>query len=218
MSVRKTVAAPLVLGSAAAVVLLASSLPGRAAAQKFQFPTGRITYKLTSSMMNGTTTLHWSDFGKKFRQEMSAKMNAQGRTMDLSNWVIYDGAHIYMHNPMMGKQVVRMKVTPDMNKVSGPNMPMLAAPKNLGKAVGKATIAGKPCAVHQLPAPAKGKIFVWRNLPLKMQLTGGQMSMTMEATKVETGVPVPARLFRIPGGMQIKDFQPPKGAPAGRKP
>lgn len=214
MPVRKTVLAPLVLGAAAAA-LLAGPQPGRAAAQKFQFPTGRITYKLSGQMMNGTTVLQWSDFGNRFRQEMKAKLNAQGRSMDLTNWVIYDGTNIYMHNPMLGQQVMRMKVNKGAAGLSGPNMPMLAATKKLGKAVGKGSIAGKACAVHQLPAPAQGKIWVWQNLPLKLEFAGQGMGMVMEATRVETGVSLAPALFQVPAGMQVKDFQPPKapGAP-----
>src|SRR5687768_13505451 len=63
-----------VVSLAAAALLAIHAAPGRsapAAVSKLPAPTGRVTYKLTSSMMSGTMTLAWSDNGKKFRQDSS---------------------------------------------------------------------------------------------------------------------------------------------------
>lgn len=197
-----------------------TSLPGQAApAGRFPHATGRIVYKLSNKMMNGTSTLTWADHGKKIRQEMKAKANANGRPMDLNNWVISDGKNMYMHNPFLGQKVNRMKLTPEMLNSQGAGMPMMAAPKGLGKPVGKATVAGKPCTIHTMPQAGNAKIWVWQNLPLKMEATNPQAGgMSMVATKVETGIPVPPRTFQVPAGMQVQDFQMPKAPPAPRKP
>lgn len=209
----------LLLAGACAVI----SQPGEAApaAKKFPHATGRIVYKLSNQMMNGTSTLTWSNFGGKVRQDLAAKVNAQGRSMDLKTWVISDGKTVYTHNPMMGNVVNRMKLSPEqLAKQGNPGMPMMAAPKGLGKSLGKATIAGKPCTIHQVPQANNAKMWVWQNLPLKMEMALGQAGgMKMEATKVETGIPLSPALFGVPKGMQVKDFQIPKGAPAaGKKP
>lgn len=207
---------------AAAAVLVAGvcAASQAAPANKFAFPTGRIVYKLTNPMMNGTSTLTWAEYGKKIRQEMSAKANINGKSMDLKTWVISDGQNLYSHNPMQGNVVNRTKLTPAMLQQAGGG-PMVAAPKNLGKPIGKATVAGKPCAIHALPQVKGAKMWVWQNLPLKMEMSGPQgPGMKMEATKVETGIPVAATTFKVPAGMQVKDFQMPKapaGGPAPRK-
>ena len=189
----------------------AASIPGQAAPPKGGFPhaTGRIAYKLSNKMMSGTSTLTWVDHGKKLRQEMTAKANANGKTINLNNWVISDGKNLYMYNPMLGKKVNRIKMTPEMQKGAGPGMPMIAAPKNLGKALGKATVAGKPCNIHAMPQMPNAKIYVWQNLPLKMEFSGAQGGMNMEATKVETGIKPAATLFKVPAGYTVEDFKLP---------
>lgn len=190
----------------------AASLPGHAApAGRFPHASGRIVYKLSNKMMNGTSTLTWADHGKKIRQELSAKASANGRTMDLSNWIITDGKHMYVHHPFLGQKVNRSKLSPQMLNSQGAGMPMMAAPKGLGKAVGKGNVAGKPCAIYNLPQGASGKIWVWQNLPLKMEMNAPQAGgMSMEATKVETGIAVSPKTFQVPAGMQVQDVQMPK--------
>jgi len=203
-----------------ALIACAALAPAVAAPPtKMKFPTGRISYKLTSGMMNGTSSFAWIESGKKFRQDMKAKMTAQGKPMDITTWVIYDGQNVYSHNPMMGKVVQRMKVTPEMAKsMANGGLPM-AAPSNLGKAVGKGNVAGKACNIHNLGDKGAGKIWVWENLPLKMEVSLGQAGqMKMEATKVETSIPVKPADFKVPAGLTVQDFQPPAGMPRGGGP
>jgi hypothetical protein len=196
------------LGAASAATTAHAADP-----QKFQSATGRVTYKLTSQMMNGTNTLMWTDFGKRFRQDTKATVSAQGRTMDMNTWVLSDGKNVYMHTPMQGQTATRMKVDPKQ-MAAGAGMNMMAAPKNLGKSLGKATIAGKECEIHDMPNGVTGKIWVWQNLPLKLEISGKNgVGMTMEATKVESPVNLSASLFQVPAGMKIQDFQmPARGA------
>lgn len=201
-------AALVVIGTAVSATAVRAADP-----QKFQSASGRVTYKLSSRVMNGTNTMMWTDFGKRFRQDTSAKVTAQGRTMDMTSWVISDGKNVYMHGPMQGQTVMKMKVDPKQIAARG-GLNMMSAPKNLGKALGKATIAGKQCEIREMPKGANGKIWIWQNLPLKMELTDASgVGMTMEATKVETPVNLPANLFQVPAGMKVQDFQmPARGA------
>ena len=200
------------------------SQPGEAApapAKKFPHATGRVVYKLSNQMMNGTSTLTWSNYGGKVRQDLAAKMNAQGRSMDLKTWVISDGKVFYSHNPIMGNVVSRMKLSPEqLAKQANAGMPMMAAPKGLGKPIGKATVAGKPCTIHTVPQAKGARMWVWQNMPLKMEMALGQAgSMKMEATRVETGIPLSPAIFEVPKGMQVRDVEMPKGpAPAAKKP
>lgn len=202
----RTLAALVVLGTA---VTTTATAVRAADPQKFQSASGRVTYKLTSTVMNGTNTMMWTDFGKRFRQDTSAKVTAQGKTMDMTSWVISDGKNVYMHGPMQGQTVMKMKVDPKEIAARG-GLNMMSAPKNLGKSLGKATIAGKECEIREMPKGATGKIWIWQNMPLKMELSGANgVGMTMEATKVETPVNLPASLFQVPAGMKVQDFQTP---------
>jgi hypothetical protein len=204
---------------AAGAVLTGFAVGPVHAAQKFQTPSGRITYKLTSPMMNGTNTLMWSNFGKSFRQYTVAKVNAQGKSMDITSWVISDGESIYMHTPMQGQSATRMKLTQDILKKMDSNMSMMQAPKNLGKVLGKANIAGKDCEIREMPQGVTGKMWVWQNLPLKMEITGKNgVGMTMEATKVETPVTLAPTIFKVPAGMKIQEAPLPNMKPGAMKP
>lgn len=204
-------------------VLLAAVLPAMAADSKFPHATGRVTYKITSQVLNGTNTLSWIDHGKKIRQETkgTATGGAKGG-MALDTWAISDGTHIYAYQPMMSagaKQVMKMKIPPGQGGL-GAASPLMAAAGEKGKVVGKGTIAGKPCEIRDIKG---NKLWVWQGLPLKMEVAGGQgPRLTMEATRVETPVKLSANLFKVPAGYTIKEFDPhsiqPRGAPNGASP
>jgi hypothetical protein len=204
--------------AALALSLVAAGAGQQAAAAPpaFKFPTGRINYNMDGKGTKGTVLLAWADGGKTFRQDMSMVSSMSGKTTMVNMWVICDGKYMYMHNPQMGKTVNRMKLTPEMLKNANGGLGMIAAPASKGKLLGKGTVAGKPCRIHELPQGQGAKMWVWEGIPLKME-TGPKspVATTMAATKVETGITHKPNTFKVPAGLAVKDLNIPRpGAPA----
>ena len=184
---------------------------------KFPFASGRVTYKFDAGMAKGTQTLSWIEHGKRSRQDISMKLptgaggaatGPGGKPMPASieTWAITDEKYVYTQNSMMGPNVQRMEI----KKLAGGRAPMaggpaIAAPADLGKPVGKATIAGKPCEIFQ---KGKAKWWVWQKLPLKIEASSERGAVSFEATKVEAPASVDAARFKVPAGAKIVDVDP----------
>lgn len=182
-------------------------------------PTGRITYDFKVASLAGTSLLTWAEGGKKFRQDISMSgtaPNAPSGTppMTIQMWAFGDGKNVYSYQPMMGKQVVRMKVPKGAGAGAAgtPGAPPLGAMKG-GKVVGKGTVLGKPCEIRQV---GTAKIWMWKGLALKMESAGGQgPEMSMVARKLDMPFKAPASKFQVPAGYTITDKLPSLGAGMG---
>src|SRR3712207_6729814 len=96
---------------AAAAALPCSDGLAQGAAQKLPTPSGRVTYRIKTPMMDGTTVFSWIQSGKRFRQDTTLTAGSGERTRKLETWAIGDGTYVYMHPPMTGKEVRRMKMS-----------------------------------------------------------------------------------------------------------
>ena len=179
--------------------------------------TGRVTYSFQVAPMSGTSTITWIEGGKKFRQDMKLSGNAPGAPAgaaptQVEMWMIGDGTYIYSHQPMMGKQVYRMKMPKASPGAAGPaGLPVGGAQE--GKLIGKGTILGKPCEIRQLQG---AKVWSWKGLALKMENTGGAgPAMTMTATKLEMPYKASPTLFKVPAGYTVTEQMPGIGAAPG---
>lgn len=179
--------------------------------------TGRVQYRMTSQMMSGIMTMAWANHGKKFRQDMKMSVDRGGQKVSMNTWAVADGSHLYMHQPTMGQQVMRMRMPKSgASAFSLPGIPNPGA-KGAGKVVGKGTVLGRSCEIRSFgPGGQKGqsKVWLWNGMPLKVEASGPQGGgMTMVATKVETAPKLSPALFKVPSGYQVRDMQTPKGAP-----
>src|SRR5688500_9823223 len=178
--------AALALGSVAGASRPAES------ASAFPYPSGRIIYQFNAGQVSGTSVLQWIESGKRFRQDMKGTGTAPQAFTSVESWTIGDGTYMYVHQPNMGKQVMRMKIP----KAAGAGMGSpIAAGKGMGKLVGKGTIIGKPCEIREA-GPAK--VWIWKGLALKMESRSSPQAppVTMLATKLEAPLKLPASLFK----------------------
>lgn len=180
-------------------------------------PTGRITYAFKVAALEGTSLLTWAESGKKFRQDISMSgtpPNAPAGTpsMTIQMWAFGDGKDVYSYQPMMGKQVVRMKMPKGGGTPGGPGAPPIGGMKG-GKLVGKGTVLGRGCEIRQL---GSAKIWMWKGLALKMENSGGQgPQMSMVAKKLDMPFSAPATKFKVPAGYTVTDQVPSMGAGMG---
>lgn len=220
----RTGARLVLLGVACSGILAAGNAPALAAkasanAINAPSPTGRITYDFKVAALGGTSLLTWIESGKKFRQDITmtgTPPNAAAGTppMTVQMWAFGDGKNVYSYQPMMGKQVFRMKMPKAGAKGApgSPGTPPIGGMQG-GKVIGKGTVLGKPCEIRQL---GTSKIWMWKGLALKMENSGGQgPQMSMVATKLEMPFKAPASRFQVPAGYTITDQVPGMGGAAG---
>jgi hypothetical protein len=226
------------LGAAALAVLLTSA-GHSAPEARLALPaaSGRVTYRINSPLLTGTAIFAWTEEGRRFRQDLKQFIKTgKGGSVRQDLWAISDGTNLFSYQPMMGKQVMRSEVvvgepnTPAEaallaassesrkrvgNVVVGePNTPaeaaLLAASSESRKRVGTATILGKPCEIFLVNG---SRLWVWNKLPLKVETYTGQgkakRKVTAEAVKLELTVKLPASLFQVPSGYQVRDLQMP---------
>jgi hypothetical protein len=203
------------LVAASALAVLAS--PGfTASAIDAKTPaTGRVQYRMTGATMNGTMTMAWANHGRRFRQDMKMSIGRDGQQMSMNTWAVADGTHVYMHQPAMGQQVMRMRMPKDAGSAfSLPGIPNPSA-RGAGKVVGKGTVLGRSCEIRSFGAGGRGqsKVWLWNGMPLKVEASGPQGGMTMIATRVDTTPKLAPSLFKVPSGYQVKEMQLPKGMP-----
>jgi hypothetical protein len=69
------------------------------------------------------------------------------------------------------------------------------------------TIAGREGKGYSMEiSGVKVKAWVWDNIPLRMEMDmGGKEPMVMEATKIETDVPIPDDKFVVPADVKVTD-------------
>ncbi len=193
------------VGSAA--LMLAASTGWDAWAQmKYPSQTGRIAYKIESPMLNGTQVLSWVDGGKRTRQETTLTFRMGEKSVVQKGWIISDGKNLFIYQPgMMGNVVHRMQVPKDP-AAGGTGLLGMPSPQAVGmggRPIGNEKVLGRPCIVRQVSD--SGKVWSWQGIPLKFQATNAQLqSISVEATKVETGIKLAASSFTVPKGMKIQ--------------
>jgi outer membrane lipoprotein-sorting protein len=177
--------------------------------------TGRVHYRMSSPIMNGTSVVSWIDHGRKFRQDSKMTIGATASKSPMQTWSIGDGTNVYAYQPALGKQVLRMKIP----KSAGGGGPMGGTPfvaSGSGTVVGKATVLGRSCEIRALGPKSAGpnvKMWVWNGVPLRTEMIlpqGGKM--TTEATNIETAPKLSPALFKLPAGYTIKEMPMPAGA------
>jgi hypothetical protein len=134
--------------------------------------------------------------------------------MTIQMWAFGDGKNVYSYQPMMGKQVFRMKIPKGgaAGTPGNPGAPPIGAIKG-GKVIGKGAVLGKTCEIRQV---GSAKLWMWKGLALKMVNSGGKVpEMSMVATKLDMPFSAPASKFQVPAGYTVTDQAPALGASMG---
>jgi len=217
------------------------------ATKKFPTVSGRVLYRIISKgamTMNNTTTLTWANYGQTFRKDLSVQITLSRaiiETMDdksdtttkqrsAKSWTLYDGQYIY-------------SVLPQFRKIMRFNLGQSGLDQELGivsnrkastdKIIGHAMLLGKPTTIHAIAAEnlktiLKSKVWMWGNLPLRVEtqvtykprttVTESKIgnvarhpqrlvvTSTMLATSLNPAIKPSPSLFRLPRGYVMQDM------------
>ncbi len=178
-------------------------------AQKFKrydFKSGKVEYKL-SGAAKGTQTMFFDNYGMKEAKFANMSIEMMGMKQKKNTITIIDGKDTYVVNWESGTAVKMKTPLYDM-------FPKGKGLKNVGEKLmqnmgaektGTGTVLGKECDIWEIKK-AGTKLWIWKSIPLKVEVKMMGVQMNQVATSVETDIDVPASKFEIPKNIKITEM------------
>lgn len=176
-----------------------------------------IEYKMVMSaeqVKSTSTTTQWIDMGKdKFAMESATMTEMMGTKQSSKTLILEDGEFSYMID-LEAKTGYKSKIgegeddPTDLIKSDDEVTFRQMIEKEGGKILGNETFLGKDCIVIEISEKADDgkalatKMWYYKGIPLKMS----NKSYTMEATKFEENVSIPASRFEVPAGITMSEM------------
>lgn len=184
-------------------------------AGKYKIKSGIVTYKMNAMGFDTPTTLYFDDFGAVEANESKSEMEIVGQKVNTHTINFTKDGFTY-NLDLEKKTGTKMKaIAPaaggfnpnnaDFSGMSAEQMKKYGISKEASE-----TVLGKECEVYTIDykeMKVKGTFTVWNNIPLKMNMDMGGMAVTMEATKIEENVAIPASVFAIPADVKVEEVK-----------
>jgi len=171
---------------------------------KYPFKSGVIKYANDAMGMKSTLTVYFDDYGDKECAVSEIAMNDQKMTM---RSLVVDN---YLYQLAM-EQGSGSKVKVDDNfqtYLFDTNEFEKRMAEVKGKKLGTEEVLGKPCQIYSMEENgAVSKIWVWKNVVLKMTATQDAMEMSMLAVDIKETDDLPKGIFDIPQGFNIEEIK-----------
>ncbi len=171
---------------------------------KYPFKSGIIKYANDAMGMKSTLTVYFDDYGAKECAVSEIDMN--GQKMVMRSLVVDD----YLYQLAM-EQGSGSKIKVDENFQTylfdtEEFEKRMAEVK--GKKLGTEEVQGKPCQIYSMEENgAVSKIWVWKNVVLKMTAEQDAMEMSMLAVDIKETDDLPKAIFEIPQGFNIEEIK-----------
>jgi hypothetical protein len=195
----------LFLLSLLAIFALACS-SGGSDSNKYDIKSGIITYKSSMMGMEIKVTQYFKEYGDIIATVTETEMMGQ----KMNQTMLQKDGYSYSYS---AGQKEGMKIKLDSTNGGGnEKLDEATIVKKGGKKVGTEKVLGRECSVYEVTENnAKLKIWIWKNMMLKMVTSQEQMEMTMEATELKETSDFPAGIFDVPADINFKE------TPAGQQ-
>ena len=122
-------------------------------------------------------------------------------TIDGSNVMVNEAEKTAMKMPMMGAQ----------ERVNFSNLDEKTIKKYKVKELGTENVAGKECKKYEVTLfmmgqPQKQTVWVYKGITLKSSSKSDFGTMTQTATKIVENVEIPASIFTLPEGVEVREM------------
>jgi outer membrane lipoprotein-sorting protein len=207
----------LTVVSAAAALVVFTGLAwagGMANSGSFQ---RTINIRTTGASAMESENYYWS--GDRLRAE---KYSINGMIIQIKN-----GNTLYLYNPA-AKEAMKAVLQAKYNKTVQAMLSEEAGAAKSGKKVGSTKVAGFACDVYMVSKSAGGvtkraKLYMCRDprlpVPLKLELTIGKVSQTIETKNIKLNPSISSSMFSLPRGVKVTEqkmnpsaFKPAPGA------
>lgn len=171
--------------------------------KRYDFKSGKVEYKLTGAT-SGTQTMFFDNYGMKEAKYADMSIEMMGMKQKKNTLTILDGKDTYIVDWEKGTAV--KMATPLYNmfpkgkdiKHAGKKMM-----ENMGaEKTGSGKVLNKNCDVWEIKK-AGMKMWMWKSIPLKVEVNMMGMQMNQEATSIETNIKIPAAKFEIPKNIKV---------------
>ena len=167
---------------------------------KYKVEKGYIEYKMDMMGMSMNTQTYFKDFGNISSQTVNM-FGQQSRTLVTKDYIY----SLDMGSKTGTKMAISSK-TNEMDKVDYENIPQDIKDKYHIVESGNGAVAGKDCKIFDTENEGvKSRLWIWKNIPLKMLVEKDGVQMIMEATKVETKPQFPDGIFEVPADFTITE-------------
>lgn len=165
----------------------------------------------------GTTSskVTTDDYGKKSRTETITAMSFGGKTMNNSiNSLMVDGyAYSWANGAKTGNKFKIDASRFDPGKTDFSQLSEEMRKKMNYKDEGTETIDGRECKVASYTTEQmQGKIWMWKQVPVKMQMSMMGKVITTNVKSIEENPSIPAGTFDVPAGVEFKEMTMPSTA------
>lgn len=168
----------------------------------YPFKAGIVKYESDAMGMKTNMTLYFKDYGKV---ECSvSKVEMGGHSMTMRN-LIRDG-YLYAITDAK-KSGTKTKVDDSYSTyIIDPDLFEKRLGEMNGKKLGTEEVLGRTCQIYSMVENgAESKIWLWKNMMLKMSANQNGLSMTMEAKSIKETGQFPKGVFNVPSTYTITE-------------
>ncbi len=160
----------------------------------------------------GSTTMKiiFDDYGKLKLTEMNMNMSVGGHTMNNSTKSLMKDGYVYS---WVAGTKTGTKFKLDLSKADPKkdmdfsNLTEEWKAKYHYKDEGTETIDGKECKVGSYEVESfRGKIWMWKQIPVRMELTMSGKSITTNVKNIQENPSIPAGTFDVPSDVEFKEM------------
>ncbi|MCF6268992.1 MAG: hypothetical protein L3J41_04725 [Melioribacteraceae bacterium] len=174
--------------------------------KRYEYKSGKVVYK-SSGSVTGTETMYFDNYGMVEVKNTKSTLEMMGIKRETDTKVIMKDKWLYTIDNKTG----------EANKMENPIYSMFPEGGDLekageemminmgGKKVGTETLLGKECDIWEIEK-LMSKVWVWKSIPLKSEVSMMGISINQIATSVEVDIDVSPDEFKIPEGVEFKDI------------
>lgn len=174
----------------------------RLPAGKYGLKSGIVEYKSNIMGFDGSQTLYFDDYGNKEANETTLEMMG----MKIQTTTIMKDGYIYNFDPVK-KTGSKIAASPGAANIDFENLTEEMQEKMKLKEEGNETCQGKSCvkwSIDNNEMNMKGFYWVWKGIPLKVDLNMGTSKMLMEASSLRENAKIMAEKFEIPADINFQ--------------
>ncbi len=163
---------------------------------KYPFKTGTVKYESEVMGMKTVVTVYFDKYGDL--ESSISKVDMDGKKMTAKS-IFKDG---YLYSLAMDqKSGTKVKVESDFTNY---RFDSKMIESKGAKKLGEEELLGKTCQIYSLEEDGvKSKMWLWKNILMKVSAEQNDMTYIMEATKIEESGSLPDGIFDIPSDFNI---------------
>ena len=169
---------------------------------KYSAESGIVVYEaaLPQNMGSNMRTLYFDDYGKQEKIVTVTSISAMGQSMNTETHSLIKDGYVYTWAPdeSTGSKY-KLEGRQDPSNLEYDNLTDEMKEKFNVKEEGTEELMDKKCNIYSMAYEGiAGKVWVWDNLPLKIQASAMGMIMTEKATDLQINVNIPKNNFELP--------------------